>query len=363
VTRLASAQALRRHGPQGERWASALDRSDPLADAVAERIAADPATMGTLHRALSGTPAGRAGGSLPPELDALFASVTTLPPGVDHDAIARGGRLFFRTGAAGGLALGAGSLVGGYASPDGNKPLIRTRRLLDDVPRRLAETASFVVAVHSPGGILPGGEGWRLALHVRVMHAVVRRRLRLDPTWDPCWGLPLNQHDLGGTLLLFSIIWVEAVRRLGWPVTGAEAEDHVALWRVAGRWMGVDEELLPVNEADALASSALIAATERAPDDDARRLVRALLASGPPGRTRPVRVAFAEAIVRHVQGPALADPLGLGDGPAKHLIPLFTLPNGPLSWLGRRSARAEALLVSSGERYWRTTVDSGAPPP
>ena len=35
----------------------------------------------------------------------------------------------------GGLALGAGSLVGGYASPDGNKPLVFSRRLLDDVPR------------------------------------------------------------------------------------------------------------------------------------------------------------------------------------------------------------------------------------
>lgn len=360
MTRLASAKALRRHGPQGERWASALDRSDPLADAVAERIAADPATMGALHRALAGTPAGRSGGSLPPELDALFASVAKLPKGVDLDAVARGGRLFFRTGAAGGLALGAGSLVGGYASPDGNKPLIRTRRLLDDVPRRLAETASFVFAVHSPGGILPGGEGWRLALHVRVMHAIVRRRLRLDPTWDPSWGLPLNQHDLGGTLLLFSIVWVEAVRRLGWQVTGSEAEDHLALWRVAGRWMGVDEELLPMNEADALASTALIAATERTPDDDARRLVRALLASGPPGRLRPARVAFAEAIVRHVQGPGQADPLGLRDGPAKHLIPLVTLPNGPLSYLGRRSKRAEALLVNSGERYWRSTVGAGA---
>ena len=360
MKRLASEQALRRHGPQGERWASALDRGDPLADAVADRIAADPTAMGALHRALSGTPEGRANGSFPPELNALFASVAKLPAGVHLDAIARGGRLFFRTGAAGGLALGAGSLVGGYASPDGNKPLIRTRRLLDDVPRRLAETASFVFAVHSPGGILPGGEGWRLALHVRVMHAVVRRRLRLDPTWEPAWGLPLNQHDLGGTLLLFSIVWVEAVRRLGWQVTRAEAEDHLALWRVAGRWMGVDEALLPVNEADALASSALIAATERAPDDDARRLVRALLASGPSGGARPVRVAFAEAIVRHVQGPALADPLGLRDGPARHLIPLVTLPNGPLSYLGRRSKRAEALLVNSGERYWRTSIKTGA---
>lgn len=108
MKRLASEQALRRHRPQGERWASALERGDPLADAVADRIAADPTAMGALHRALSGTPAGRSGGSLPPELDAIFTSVAKLPLGVDLDAIARGGRLFFRTGAAGGLALGAG---------------------------------------------------------------------------------------------------------------------------------------------------------------------------------------------------------------------------------------------------------------
>jgi hypothetical protein len=377
--------AADRFGPRVHRWAAALEEGDPLADAVAARFAADPAQLGHFHRMLAAHPGERGAptgatptptataaptgalpteaatptGALPteaaPELHALFAATSVVPPGTDHAAIARGGRLFFRTGAAGGLALGAGSLVGGYASPDGNKPLVFSRRLLDDVPRRLAETATFVVATHRPGGGLPGSEGWRLALHVRVMHAQVRRRLLLGGRWDPAWGVPLNQHDLAGTLLLFSIVWVEATRRLGWRVSRAEAEDHLALWRLVGGWMGVAPDLLPRDEPDALATMALIEASEHPPDDDARALVRALLAAGPAGRTRPARVAFAEALVRHVQGPERGDTLGLRATSARWLVPLATLPNRPLSAIAARSRRAEAFFVASGEHYWRTT--------
>ncbi len=365
-----SARALRavalldRFGPRVHRWAAALEEGDPLADAVAHRLAEDPSQLGHFHRLLAAKPGDGAagggavvgaGGGAASELRDLVAAASVVPVGTDLAAIAPGGRLFFRAGAAGGLALGAGSLVGGYASPDGNKPLILSRRLLDDVPRRLAETATFVVATHRPGGALPGGEGWRLALHVRVMHAQVRRRLLRSGRWDPAWGAPLNQHDLAGTLLLFSIVWVEATRRLGWRISRAEAEDHLALWRLVGGWMGVAPDLLPRDEPDALDLIALIEAAEDPPDDDARALVRALLDAGPVGPARSARLAFAEALVRHVQGPERGSTLGLRDTPARWLVPLATLPNRPLSALAARSRRAEAFFVASGERYWRTT--------
>ena len=121
-----SARALRtvavedRFGARVHRWAAALEEGDPLADAVADRFAEEPSQLGHFHRMLAAGPGagggaggdGGGGGGAAPELHALFAATSVVPAGVDHAAIARGGRLFFRAGAAGGLALGAGSLVG-----------------------------------------------------------------------------------------------------------------------------------------------------------------------------------------------------------------------------------------------------------
>ena len=64
---------------------------------------------------------------------------------------------------------------------------------------RLAETQKWTVALSRPGALRPGGEAWRLTLHVRAMHALVNQRFA--PRWDvERWGLPINQADQAATL-------------------------------------------------------------------------------------------------------------------------------------------------------------------
>src|SRR5436190_2004130 len=82
-----------------------------------------------------------------------------------------------RRGLLGGLVLGARSLIYGYASPAGNKPLVLSGRLREAAAPRLHETSKFVSAIVRPGGLRPGGEGWRISVRVRLMHAQVRRMI------------------------------------------------------------------------------------------------------------------------------------------------------------------------------------------
>lgn len=255
------------------------------------------------------------------------------------------------------------SLLGGYAAPAGNKPLAFSGRLEAAAPRRLDETGRFVRAVSEPFGLEPTGEGFVLTARVRLMHAGVRRLLHRSGRWDmAAWSAPINQHDMLATILLFSSVWLEGCRLLGIDFSDDEANNHMHLWRYVGFLMGVDDELLPTSEAHATRQAAFIRLTQHAPDDDSRRLVRALMQ--PPPSVSPTSRR------QRLLGPLWADYLnglchvlldealcaGLGIAPARSA-----------RWIRRSSAvRAvaekvvrktplDALAVQWGERYWQAS--------
>ena len=95
--------------------------------------------------------------------------------------------------------------------------------------------------------------------------------LRRSGRWDAArWGAPINQHDMAATALLFGVVFVEGVRQFGVPVSRAEAEDYVHLWRLSSWLMGVEEALLPADEAACRRQAELIELTQGPPDEDAR---------------------------------------------------------------------------------------------
>src|SRR5690606_36167406 len=152
----------------------------------------------------------------PAPLARLVAGCRDVPSWVDWEQIDRAGTVFFRAGVLGGIALGMRSLVYGYASPVGNKPLAFTGALEQKAQRRLAETSRFVAAVCEKGGLAPGRPGFSYSIHVRLMHAQVRKMALADERWDrERWGLPINQHDTLATVLLFSVVFLDGLERLG----------------------------------------------------------------------------------------------------------------------------------------------------
>ena len=274
-------QARERYGSRVDRLGAFLSEGDPLADAVVQALSAHPAPVrqAMVDRALD-----EGIGAVPeaPEaLRALFAQLDRVPFWVDPERLDRGGAAFLRSGLLGGMVLGAYSLVAGYCSPAGNKPLAFSGRLSQDAPRRLAETGRFVQAVSTPGGMRRFGEGFKAMVKVRLVHASVRHMLGRSPRWNaPAWGVPINQYDMSGTTLLFSYIVLDGLDKMGFQMSDEERADFMHLWRYGGYLIGVDDELRCTTEAEARALWELLSTTQAPPDDDSRALAHALLDSG-----------------------------------------------------------------------------------
>jgi uncharacterized protein (DUF2236 family) len=330
---------------------------DPLADAAVADLARRPAAE--QEALVTQVLAGRRDG-LPEPLAALEASLSHVPVWFDPARADRGGEVVLRHGLLSGLSLGFKSLVTGYCSPAGNKPLAFSARLTEDTTRRLGETSRFVEAVSLPGGMDRFGEGFATTVRVRLMHARVRLGLRRSPRWRTAeWGLPINQYDMAGTILLFSRELVDGLRQLGANVSEAEEADLFHLWRAVGAVMGVDPELLPTCRADADLVWELIEATQAPPDEDSRRLTNALIDSAKERGAPEAYVAFSRALTRHFVGPAKADALGLPGGAwslAPTMVKTFIRP---LEAAVRRVPGGRGAALKAGMLYWRRTVELG----
>jgi hypothetical protein len=224
-----------------------LMRRDEPAAALVQAVRDDPAlTVRDLHRAFaSGTDA-----DVPEPVKVFLDAVREHPSWVDDRQLARGARACRAYGMDAGLVLAYGSLLGGYRTAAALEPLVRTGRLTGgETLRRVKETSIWWRAVTAPGGLDTDGEGYRLSLHVRVMHALVNERLAADPSWD--WaarGMPINQYDQASTLGVFSTSFLLHLRLLGVRVTRGDARAVMHLWSYVGWLMGVDEKWLPFDE-------------------------------------------------------------------------------------------------------------------
>jgi hypothetical protein len=275
--------------------------------------------------------------------------------------------MLMRVGALGGAVLGSHSLVLGYASPAGNKPLVLSGRLKEQALKRLNETARFVQAVCRPGGMRPFADGWQITVKVRLIHAQVRRMILKSGKWNErAWGVPVNQHDMAGTTLLFSIAMMSGLRKLGVRIDSDEGERYIHLWRWVGRTIGVDEALLPVSEPDAMRLADLIAATMGTPDQDSRDLTKALFDAAWDGavtrkqrRDAARKVMFGTTLCRELIGNEIADQLAVPRSSFRYAMPMVRRLVGGVERFTRAVPFAERGARVAGTHYWDRVVEIG----
>ncbi|GLY36224.1 hypothetical protein Amsp01_022480 [Amycolatopsis sp. NBRC 101858] len=258
-------------------------------------------------------------------LKAFFDEVNAKPYWVDDERLERGAKAITRAGLLGLFPLGDMSLMGGYLASRATKSLVGTGEIEYKATRRLVETAAWWIDVTTPGALKHGEQGYASALRIRVVHAHVRAAMNRRADWDyAAWDKPVNQVQTAGTLLLFSLVYVFGTQLLGLRYSARERGDILHLWRYIGWLMGVDDELLPTSEEDAWRLLWLLAATEFIPDDDSKRLAKALIeANAAVGEGRGavgkvlshVSVAVHSSISRLVLGKTNADFLGLPNDP------------------------------------------------
>ena len=303
---------------------------DPVADELAEWFD----TVGHGHgRRLLDTALDRGIVALddpPGPLRRFFDQVDTEPDWLDRDLLEVGARACRRTGLLASLVLRDVALMGGYGNAAINKPLAFTGALTQGAYRRNQGTKSFWIDVTRSGAMGRFGSGFRTAVHVRMMHGVLRGRIRAHPDWrDDLWGIPINQADMIATNVAFSALFVHGLRFLGFRFSKRERRGVLHLWRYVGYLMGVDERLLPASEADSMRALYHVVATICEPDEDTGRLGRSLAEATfqfaeDNGIARPV--AQLEHILRagytrYVLGDNAGDALGLPRTRAKYFWP------------------------------------------
>lgn len=252
---------------------------------------------------------------LPEPLIAYLLEQSVLPEWADPAEMARGSRFFQRHASDILYLLGVLSLPYCYAAADGARVLAFSGRIVEDTRKRLAETASYVIEVCTPGAFGPEGTAIASTLRVRLIHAAIRHGLLRSGRWDMAWGLPVNQEDMAGTNLAFSYIPVRGMRKMGIHVPKDDERALLHVWRVAGSLMGVDPGINPRHPAAAEELDRAIAARQFRDSETGRALTAALLhhlqwrfdenfnGNLPDG--------FIAELMRHLLGDGIADMLGV----------------------------------------------------
>jgi hypothetical protein len=259
---------------------------------------------------------------LPAEIQTyLKANSAALPDWADKAQIKRGQQVFEAWGLQISLCLFCASLPSAYAAAKGVKVLCRTAQLETNTRRRVMETGQFLMNVLAVDSFEPQGKGFRTIQHIRLMHAAVRQMIEARKGqhpgfWDTNWGIPINQEDLAGTMLSFSYVPVEPLRRLGVRVSDQDAEAYLHLWNVIAHLLGLDDDLRVSGIDDATALVKTIRRRQFRASPEGREMAAALmelLDEMTPGHDFDKTIP---PLIRHLAGDEIADML---DVPSSNL--------------------------------------------
>jgi hypothetical protein len=139
----------------------------------------------------------------------------------------------------------------------------------------------MIINVMQVGELAHGRIGWRSARKVRLIHALVRHHVQHDhdAPWSSSWGIPVNQEDMAGTLLSFSVAVLHCLKDMGAGISSDEADSYIYAWSAVGRLLGIDEALLAWSENEALALATRIGSRQLRATPEGKLLAHQLMAA------------------------------------------------------------------------------------
>ena len=265
----------------------------------------------------------------PSYLRDFFKGIEEWPAWVDLSSRIPGIRMFHRNSQ---LVLGAfvgGVLIEGF-STNISKSFFITGRLRDQGVRRLKQNNRHMVEIFMPGGLERDGDGWKLSVRIRLVHAQIRRLLSESDEWDAeSWGMPLSAAHMGFALSAFSARLLKHLKSLGADFNEEERESFMNTWRYSGYLMGIPETILYRNEDEALRLFEIGRICAPPPDMESIAMANALIASAPLviGIEEPVARAklsrYVYKISRALIGDRLADELRYDKSSSFGVLPMF----------------------------------------
>jgi hypothetical protein len=259
-------------------------QGDPPADQMIARVFAQgdvAAVNQVLTHFLDNQDADAPVSQLPPDVIQFLNSINSpspLPPWTDQNKLATAAALFLDQGPLMLLALTCASLPECYINGNEAEVLGVTNRLKGKrAYRRIQETAQLIVDVLAQGAFTSQTRAGVVATQrVRILHAGMRHLIghagtqhkpfEEQPSQDPLLQqlseyaahrtagvqiVPINQDELAYTLCTFSYVVLNAFITLKVDITKDQQEAYVHSWAVAGYLLGIQDDLIPADFAQA----------------------------------------------------------------------------------------------------------------
>lgn len=255
---------------------------DPLADAmVADISVLSPSESQRLIHAVMESEEDVLA-SAPESVRALYNDANTKPKWVNEAGFRPGIRSFHANAPEilGGMV--GGVLVEGFSTAICESFLI-TGRLREQGVRRLKQNNRHMLEIFLPGGLERFGDGWKLSVRIRIVHARIRHLLNNSPAdWDLNeMGTPISAAHVGFAISSFSARLLTHARSLGASFSAEERASFMQVWRYSGHLMGIPDTILFTTEEDALKLREVAVASEPEPTFSSIIMANALINSAP----------------------------------------------------------------------------------
>ncbi len=198
------------------------------------------------------------------------------PSWLDYEAFKPGTRCFNVNVDLMLVAFVTGVLVEGFSTLIAKS--FNTTGRVAATPRRLMQNNRQLMEIFYPGGLRRDGDGWKLSMRVRFVHARIRQLLTQSGDWDQAtWGAPLSAANLGLAIAIFSMQLLRYSKLVGTSFSIEEQESVLAVWRYAGYLMGIPETILYTDGADAERKHNIAYMCEPPPGEDSVAMSNALI--------------------------------------------------------------------------------------
>jgi hypothetical protein len=123
--------------------------------------------------------------------------------------------------------------------------------------------------------------------------------------------VPINQEDLAGTLIAFSLVVLDSLEKLDTTFSGDEADAYFHSWNCVGSVLGVDERLIVHTIDEGRELWRRIAERNWEPCPEGRAMTEALIGAMEHATPGTIFDGFPSYIVRFLGGDELGDILGV----------------------------------------------------
>lgn len=254
--------------------------------------------------------------------------------------------------------LGFYSLPYCYAFAKGAEVLVRSKRILAEPGKRLGETAKFLLDVFKPGAFIESKEAFLICAKIRLIHAFSRYFIKkYSKDWKNGFGQPVNQEDLIGTNLAFSLLVLRGMRKIGKNPNTEESNTVLAYWSYLGKLMGIETHYWPETAKEAFELEKLIRKRHLQSSEAGKRLIDSLVKYYEANQTENFLKGKSASLVAFLIGKEASDALGIHQE-----IPMSSeLMGGIFSFLGWKNyagKKSHARFNANFEQSYFQTFES-----